>query len=244
MAQSHNHNLTALALLKFTLYLSKTSTLGYCFITFRILLTVHLLKLSLQSLLPSSRYQSPSNQILKRYDFSPSMALPFNFCTNITVWACLFLSHLHSSSSFLYFSSSRFLAWVGSFLGFLPPFRLNPYLLNPFFFFILQLSSMARTKTTANPPPPRVNYKALYPGPLMSCPSRIGGTILTSQACTNIVPLLGGTTRTFMCSPAPQVSLCVGMRGPTTGSPSSSSTRRSSSALGCACLSLGSSGNS
>ena len=169
MAESHDHNLTSLALLKFTLYLSKTRAPSYCFVTFRILLTVHLLKLSLQSLLSSSRFQSPSNQILKRNDFSPSMALPFKFCTDITAWAYLFLSHLHSSSSFLCFSSSRFLAWVGFLLGFLSPFRLNPRLLNLFpssFFSFPQWHVLKRRPILL---PQGSTTKPFTPGPLMSC---------------------------------------------------------------------------
>ena len=40
---------------------------------------------------------------------------------------------------------------------------------------------------------------------------------MTGQASTNIVPLLGGTMRTFLYSTVSQASMCVGMRGPTTG---------------------------
>ena len=63
--------------------------------------------------------------------------------------------------SFPYSFLPELLAWVGVFLGF-PPFLLT-LLAEPFSLLHSSVSSsMARTKMTANPPPPRINHRALY----------------------------------------------------------------------------------
>ena len=122
VVQSHGHNLTPLELFKLTLYLSKMCAPNHCFIhsshslycsSFPAFSAIFILSFALPIFI------QPDTQ---RYDFSPSMALPFNSCMDITAWACLFSLHSRSSSSFLCFSLSELLAWVGIFLGFLSPF--------------------------------------------------------------------------------------------------------------------------
>ena len=76
--------------------------------------------------------------------------------------------HFLCSSPSLHISSVFPLFWISHvgrvFLGFLFPFLSEPHLLNLFPFFLLQFihQTMARIKTTSNPPPPKVNYRALY----------------------------------------------------------------------------------
>ena len=130
MAQSHDHNLMPPALLKLTLYLSKTRASNYCFIR-----SSHSLPCSSSQTFSAifALFFAPPTSTkpdTQRYNFSPSMALSFNFGTDITAWVCLFPLRLRSSSPFLCFSLSELLVWVGVFLGFLSPLRLNPISLN------------------------------------------------------------------------------------------------------------------
>ena len=90
------------------------------------------------------------------------MVLPLNFCTDVTAWACLFFLHSCSSSLLLCFSLSELLEWVEVFLGFSLHLSSLTSFAKPFSFLHSSVLSMARTKTTANPPPPKMNYRALY----------------------------------------------------------------------------------
>ena len=77
--------------------------------------------------------------------------------------------HFSCSSLFLRISSFFPLFWISrvgrSLLRVSFPFFAITLFTEPFLFFILQLlhQFMARTKTTANPPPPGINYKVQYP---------------------------------------------------------------------------------
>ena len=77
--------------------------------------------------------------------------------------------HFLSSSLFLRISSFFPLFWIFrvgmSLLRVSFPFFAITLFTEPFLFFILQLfhQSIAHTKTTANPPPPGINYKVQYP---------------------------------------------------------------------------------
>jgi len=76
VAQSHGHNLTPLALLKFTLSLSK-SRVSVIVLSLSHSSTLFIFsKLSLRSLFTPQTFINP---IIQRYDFSPSMALPLGF---------------------------------------------------------------------------------------------------------------------------------------------------------------------
>ena len=103
-----------------SIHLSKTSAPNHCFITSSY--STHCSSSPIFSAILLRTSNLHQTWYSKRYYFSPSMTLPFNFCTDITVWACLFFLHSRSSSSFLCFSLSELLAWVEVFLGFLSPF--------------------------------------------------------------------------------------------------------------------------
>ena len=76
--------------------------------------------------------------------------------------------HFLCYSLFLHISSFFPLFWISrvgrGILRVSFPFFALTLFTEPFLFSILQLlhQSMARTKTTANPPPPKINYRALY----------------------------------------------------------------------------------
>ena len=169
MAQSHDHNLTPLALLEFTLYLSKTRAHSYCFITFRIPLHCS----SSQSFLCilSSNLKLSSTRSSKGMIFLLRWLFLLTFCVNTTAWVCLFPSHLHFSSSFLFplFSISRVgrvFPRVSSF------FHLKPHFINPFpssFFSFPQWRVLKRRPILQ---PQGSTTEPFTPGPPTSCSLR------------------------------------------------------------------------
>ena len=154
---------------KLTLHLSKARAPIHCFI--------HLLHFLYCSSSPNSLYDprflsrvfDPQiSRYSKRYDLSSSLAPPFSFRTDTTAWDCLFfLVFLVFSFAIFYFCSpSPFLSFflrVGILVRFLflPPF-LSSFGKTFSHLYSSVSSPMARTKTTANPPPLNVNYRDLY----------------------------------------------------------------------------------
>ena len=137
--------------------------------SFTFLSTVHLLKASSAFSLRTSNFELPSTRSSKGMIFLLRWLFPLIFCIDITAWACLFLSHSRSSSSFLCFTSSRSLAWGGFFLGFLSPFRLNPHLLNLFSSSFLSFPQWRVLKRRPILHPQGSTTKPFTRGPPMSC---------------------------------------------------------------------------